>query len=228
MARNYIVLSLRPPAIDEIHWGAAVASTGNWIHIGSVSVAAGEGPDVEDVEAWLAKEKLSPEEGVSVLEEKYKKYKYVEASMTSQKARMAEKLPDYKNSLAILDVLIEKKMALNPFPVRAMNIRMVRICFQAKEEPFETTYLVSEEVYTKATVKKPEKVSIWLGANIMVEYELDKAKELLEKNQGSVQKAVDELTSELAFVKDQITTTEVNIAHVHNYGVKKRQLKPTA
>ncbi|WKX89215.1 hypothetical protein Q1695_008682 [Nippostrongylus brasiliensis] len=162
---------------------------------------------VEDVEAWLAKEKLSPEEGVSVLEEKYKKYKYVEASMTSQKARMAEKLPDYKNSLAILDVLIEKK---------------------AKEEPFETTYLVSEEVYTKATVKKPEKVSIWLGANIMVEYELDKAKELLEKNQGSVQKAVDELTSELAFVKDQITTTEVNIAHVHNYGVKKRQLKPTA
>lgn len=41
----------------------------------------------EDVEAWLAKEKMSPEEGVAVLEERYKKYKYVEASMTSQKAR---------------------------------------------------------------------------------------------------------------------------------------------
>ncbi|KIH50276.1 prefoldin subunit, partial [Ancylostoma duodenale] len=108
-----------------------------------------------------------------MLEERYKKYKYVEASMTSQKTRMAEKLPDFKHSLAILDVLIDKK------------------------------------------------VSIWLGANVMVEYELDKAKELLEKNRGNVQKAVDELASELAFVKDQITTTEVNIAHVHNYGVKK-------
>ncbi|KAL6732091.1 hypothetical protein Aduo_002889 [Ancylostoma duodenale] len=167
----------------------------------------GESEALEDVEAWLAKEKLSPEEGVAMLEERYKKYKYVEASMTSQKTRMAEKLPDFKHSLAILDVLIDKK---------------------EKEQPFETTYLVSEEVYTKATVPKPEKVSIWLGANVMVEYELDKAKELLEKNRGNVQKAVDELTSELAFVKDQITTTEVNIAHVHNYGVKKRQQKAAA
>ncbi|VDO70702.1 unnamed protein product [Haemonchus placei] len=83
---------------------------------------------------------------------------------------MVEKLPDFKNSLALLDVLIDKK---------------------EKDEPFETTYLVAEEVYTKATVRKPEKVSIWLGAGIMVEYELDKAKELLVKNQGNVQKFID-------------------------------------
>ncbi|EYC02177.1 hypothetical protein Y032_0101g3346 [Ancylostoma ceylanicum] len=112
-------------------------------------------------------------------------------------------------------MLTNKKTGLQEHPIE-------------KDQPFETTYLVSEEVYTKATVRKPEKVSIWLGANVMVEYELDKAKELLEKNRGNVQKAVDELTSELAFVKDQITTTEVNIAHVHNYGVKKRQQKAAA
>lgn len=159
------------------------------------------------MEAWLEKEKLSPEAGVALLEERYKKYKYVEASMTSQKTRMVEKLPDFKNSLALLDILISKK---------------------EKDEPFDTTFLVAEEVYAKATVKKPETVSIWLGANVMVEYELDKAKELLEKNKNSVQKVLDELTAELAFVKDQITTTEVNIAHVHNYGVKKRQQKTAA
>ncbi|EYC13744.1 hypothetical protein Y032_0043g901 [Ancylostoma ceylanicum] len=48
---------------------------------------------VEDVEAWLAKEKLSPEEGVAMLEERYKKYKYVEASMTSQKTRSESSFP---------------------------------------------------------------------------------------------------------------------------------------
>ncbi|ETN86491.1 prefoldin subunit [Necator americanus] len=199
--------------------------------------------------------KLSPEEGVAALEERYKKYKYVEASMTSQKTRMAEKLPDFKNSLALLDVLIDKKFRKKFIrkPQCATPKRLVSIWLGAnvmveyelekakelleknqgnvqkeKAEPFETTYLVSEEVYTKATVRNPEKVSIWLGANVMVEYELEKAKELLEKNQGNVQKAVDELTSELMFVKDQITTTEVNIAHVHNYGVKKRQQKAAA
>lgn len=51
---------------------------------------------------------------------------------------------------------------------------------------------------------------------------------LFEFHSIVVLKAVDELTSELAFVKDQITTTEVNIAHVHNYGVKKRQQKAVA
>ncbi|VDO09798.1 unnamed protein product [Haemonchus placei] len=53
---------------------------------GNSECSANEGRG-EDVEAWLSKEKLSPEEGVAVLEERYKKYKYVEASMTSQKAR---------------------------------------------------------------------------------------------------------------------------------------------
>ncbi|KHJ95505.1 prefoldin subunit [Oesophagostomum dentatum] len=158
--------------------------------------------------------------------------------MTSQKARMAEKLPDFKNSLAILDVLIDKKEKSQPFETTYLvseevyTKAVVPKPEKEKDQPFETTYLVSEEVYTKAVVPKPEKVSIWLGANVMVEYELEKAKELLEKNRGSVQKAtlqaVDELTSELAFVKDQITTTEVNIAHVHNYGVKKRQQKTAA
>ncbi|KAK6035415.1 prefoldin subunit [Cooperia oncophora] len=71
---------------------------------------------------------------------------------------------------------------------RVRNSVTFLCCSREKEEPFETTYLVAEEVYTKATVPKPEKVSIWLGASIMVEYELDKAKELLVKNQGSVQK----------------------------------------
>uniref|UniRef100_A0A1I7WIS7 Prefoldin subunit 6 n=1 Tax=Heterorhabditis bacteriophora TaxID=37862 RepID=A0A1I7WIS7_HETBA len=103
-----------------------------------------------------------------------------------------------------------------------VDTALCHVILQERCEPFETTHLVSEEVYTKAVVPKPDKVSIWLGANVMVEYDLDKAKDLLEKNKNSVTKVVDELTSELAYVKDQITTTEVNIAHVYNYGVKKR------
>ncbi|VDM64068.1 unnamed protein product [Angiostrongylus costaricensis] len=128
--------------------------------------------------------------------------------------RMVEKLPDFKNSLALIDILIRKK-------VSGRNVN-------ENGEPFDTTFLVAEEVFARATVKKPETVSIWLGANVMVEYELDKARELLEKNRSSVQKVVDELTAELAYVKDQITTTEVNIAHVHNYGVNKRKRKTAA
>ena len=34
---------------------------------------------------------------------------------------------------------------------------------------------------------------------------------------------IDDLNGELDFLKDQITTTEVNMAHLHNYRVKQRQ-----
>ena len=38
---------------------------------------------------------------------------------------------------------------------------------------------------------------------------------------------VNEITNELDFVKDQITTTEVNIAHVYNYGVQLKKVTTT-
>lgn len=158
---------------------------------------------IEDVESWLVKEKMSVEEAETVLREKYGKYKYVESSMTAQKQRMAEKIPEFDNSLSIIDTLIAKRAA---------------------NESFETTFLLSDDVYTKATVQKPETVSIWLGANVMVEYDLENAKALLGKNRESIQKVVDELTNELAYIKDQITTTEVNMSHIVNHGVNQRRL----
>ncbi|CAI5438013.1 unnamed protein product [Caenorhabditis angaria] len=157
---------------------------------------------IEDVGSWLKNKSLSIEEAEVVVREQYGKYKYVESSMTAQKSRMMEKIPEFKNSLSILDVLIAKK---------------------EKNESFETTFLLSDDVYSKAVVPKPDKVSIWLGANVMVEFELDNAKQLLEKNRASVQKVIDELTSELEFVKDQITTTEVNMSHLVNYRVAQNQ-----
>ncbi|PAV85604.1 hypothetical protein WR25_08228 isoform C [Diploscapter pachys] len=137
-----------------------------------------------------------------MLRERLAKYEYVEMSMTQQKDKMNEKLPDYENSLKILDALEEKK---------------------EKGEPFHTTYLLSDEVYTKAVVPKPEKVCIWLGAGVMAEYDLAEARDLLTKNRDGVLKIISELTSELAYTKDQITTTQVNVAHVYNHGVVKKK-----
>ncbi|CAI2298613.1 unnamed protein product [Caenorhabditis sp. 36 PRJEB53466] len=162
---------------------------------------------IEDVAGWLAKEKMSPEEAEVVTREKYGKYKYVESSLTAQKARMGEKLPDFDNSLTIIGTLIAKRAA---------------------NESFETTFLLSDDVYSKATVQKPETVSLWLGANVMVEYGLEEAKQMLEKNRSSVQKVVDELTRELDYLKDQITTTEVNLSHIINYAVAKRRAAAAA
>ena len=62
----------------------------------------------------------------------------------------------------------------------------------------------------------------------MLEYNYDEAKTLLTKNLESAENTLVSLSSDISFLKDQITTSEVNIARMHNYNVKLRAQKRTA
>lgn len=49
-------------------------------------------------------------------------------------------------------------------------------------EDIQTTFLLSDDVYAKARVPPTENVCLWLGANVMLEYSLEDAVELLTNN----------------------------------------------
>ncbi len=57
----------------------------------------------------------------------------------------------------------------------------------------------------------------------MLEYPLDEAKALLAKNLSSARNNVASLSTDLEFLRDQITTTEVNMARVYNWDVQRRK-----
>ena len=63
------------------------------------------------------------------------------------------------------------------------------------------------------------KVGLWLGANVMVEYNFTDALNLLGKNLSNAQQKFTETEDDLDYLKEQTTTTEVNIARVYNQGV---------
>jgi prefoldin subunit 5 len=67
-----------------------------------------------------------------------------------------------------------------------------------------------------------------LGANVMLEYSLDDAEELLKKNKSSAEKNVKEIAFDLDFLRDQMTITEVTMARLYNWDVKKRKEKKEA
>ena len=84
--------------------------------------------------------------------------------------------------------------------------------------------MISDNIWTKAKINNDSgKVGLWLGANVMVEYSFDEAIALLEKNYGNAVKRLEISEEELNFLKDQVTTTEVNIARVYNQTVKDNQ-----
>lgn len=157
---------------------------------------------IEDVDAYMNKraDKETPEEVVSSLNEMYSKYKFMETSLSTKKSRLQRQIPDIEQTLEMLKHLREKKEA---------------------DQEITTDFLLTEQVYCKAKVPPTEKVCLWLGANVMLEYPLDEAEALLTKNLTAATSNVETINTDLDFLRDQITTTEVSMARVHNWKVKK-------
>ena len=94
---------------------------------------------------------------------------------------------------------------------------------QGTGEELDMNFELTDSVYAKAKVKDADSVFLWLGANVMLEYPLDEAQTLLETNHENCKRNLETNKSDLAFVKDNITITEVSIARVYNWDVKKRK-----
>ena len=95
-----------------------------------------------------------------------------------------------------------------------------------KQEEMKTNFLISDNVWAKATIPNDTgKVGLWLGANVMIEYSHDEALALLERNLKNAEIRIASTEEDLNFLKDQITTTEVNIARCYNQTVANDQKK---
>lgn len=57
----------------------------------------------------------------------------------------------------------------------------------------------------------------------MLEYPIDEAMSLLSKNLENAKKNLKQVELDLDFIKEQTTTTEVNLARIYNWDVRKRQ-----
>ncbi|KXN64945.1 Prefoldin, subunit 3 [Conidiobolus coronatus NRRL 28638] len=138
------------------------------------------------------------------------KYRFMENSVNSRKKSIKEKIPEIKKSLDMLELLKAKQE-------------------EEDEEEAKLTvhYELNDTLYAKAAIPKTDKVGIWLGANVMLEYTLDEAEELLSSKLSSAQTTLQQLTEDSEFLKCQITTMEVNIARVYNWDVKQRRTTKT-
>jgi len=166
---------------------------------------------LENVEGMCTTKNVQPTELVTKLQELYGKYQYMQSSLVAQRASLKTKLPDIASALASVRHLITKRD-------------------KAEDDPQDTeyTYQLSENLWARAAVPPSNVVCLWLGASVMLEYTLDEAVELLTTNEANARETLKNLEEDMAFLRDQLTTTEVNIARTHNYGVKLRQASKEA
>ena len=157
---------------------------------------------LEDVEKFMTQDSKTANDVIRKLEELFQKYRVMEVSLLQKKEKLKTQIPDIK-----------------------MSLDMVRLIKHNKEgsKTIESDFILAHNLYARAEIPPTDKVSLWLGANVMLEYTLDEAEELLSKNHSQAMKSMEQTDTDLDFLKDQITTTEVNIARVYNWDVKRRQ-----
>ena len=98
---------------------------------------------------------------------------------------------------------------------------------QKRKESGETTitrYNLADNVYGKAEIDTSVGiVNLWLGANVMLEYTYDEAIEFLSRNESSARSEFKIVNDDLAFVRDQIVTSEVSMTRIFNWDVRRKR-----
>jgi prefoldin subunit 5 len=158
---------------------------------------------VEDVDSFMQQpENDSADTVIRRLDDLNSKYRFMEMNLLQKKKRLRGKLPDIQICLDMIEQLRK---------------------YKEKDTNMETNFLLAHNLYGKATIPPTDKVCLWLGANVMLEYTVDEAEELLRGNQKTAQTTLEKVDEDLDFLRDQITTTEVNMARLHNWAVKQKQ-----
>ncbi|KAJ2447049.1 hypothetical protein GGF42_005539 [Coemansia sp. RSA 2424] len=164
-----------------------------------------QAPFVDDVGEYLKTDTV--EATIRKFTEAASKYKFMENSKLQQRGSLEQKIPEIEKTLATIDYLVEQRES---------------------EEPIKTLFEINDTLYAHAAIPPTESVNLWLGANVMLEYTLDEAQELLTGKLAIAKGNLKDTVEDLEFLRDQITTMEVNTARVYNWDVKQRRLEKSA
>ncbi|KAK9380979.1 Prefoldin, subunit 3 [Kockiozyma suomiensis] len=161
-----------------------------------------QAPFVEVVEDYV-RSRDQVESVLQSFQEMLSKYKYMEMSTLRRAGGLREKIPDIQKTLDTVLFLDSKR--------------------NSEEPTMTTTFELNDTLYAKASVTAADSVYLWLGANVMLEYPIVEATDLLTSKLKSAQESLKLCEEDLEFLRENITTVEVNTARVYNWDVQKRR-----
>ncbi|KAK6455686.1 Prefoldin subunit-domain-containing protein [Scheffersomyces xylosifermentans] len=169
-----------------------------------------EAPFIEKVDTIVKNPESDFENVMKAFQERLQQYKYMELSKRQQLADLNIKIPDIEKNLDVISYIKEKKAEEND---------------EEEEKIIETNYELNDTLYTRASVdvEKLDSVYLWLGAEVMLEYPLDEAVELLNERLRKNNEQLKIIKEDLEFLKENITTMEVNTARLYNWDVERRK-----
>ncbi|KAK9448329.1 Prefoldin subunit-domain-containing protein [Limtongia smithiae] len=161
-----------------------------------------QAPFIETVEDYV-RSRDQVESILQSFQEMLSKYKYMEMSTLRRAAGLREKIPDIQKTLDSVLFLDSKR--------------------NSEDNKITTTYELNDTLFAKANIVASDTVYLWLGANVMLEYPMEEATDLLNSKLKSAKESLLTCDEDLEFLRENITTVEVNTARVYNWDVQKRR-----
>ncbi|KAA8899248.1 Prefoldin subunit domain-containing protein [Sphaerosporella brunnea] len=162
-------------------------------------------PFVEDVESFVSS-RSEIEPNLKKFQEMIAKYQFMEINTQRRAAGLKDKIPDIRKTLETVQFLIARGGG---------GVEDV------EKKSFDTTFELNDTLYAKATIdgSTTDEVYLWLGANVMLAYPIEEAKMLLEGKLSAALESLKNCEEDMDFLRQQITTLEVNTARLYNYEV---------
>lgn len=136
-------------------------------------------------------------------------------------SRLSQRYRLFEENLIKSRDSLEEKIAEGRRALKAVQCLAQRSSTSGENtKDIETHFELSDGIFAKARIPATNKVCLWLGANVMVEYTHDEATTLLSKNLANIQKSFDETNADISYLRDQLNTTDVNLSRVYNQHVQ--------
>ena len=132
-------------------------------------------------------------DAIMQMSELHSKLAYQLDGVKREKASMHVKLNEILQQLRMLKVVEAKHEVADPEPIK---------------------YALSNDLHAEAVPEYDGNVSLWLGANVMIEMNYVEAKEFLNKQQTQAQTGVERTDCELEHIRKQMVNCELNMSRL--------------
>lgn len=167
---------------------------------------------VEDVGAFLKKENANSVDVVlEELNRLHRNLKTHQSRLLGERMEIERRKPDLEENVAIIKTLQGR-------------------CSESSPTETNVRFMAADGVWSDAIIeRKPgeteDKVCLWLGANVMMEYTYAEALELLTTNVEASERTIETKKRDLETVKNQLTMCEVTISRFYNWDVAMKKAR---
>lgn len=160
---------------------------------------------IETVETFVGS--CDPTHVESLFKELLQKYRFMERSLLGQKDTLRAKTVAIRETMDAIKLLQKQRDKAK----------------EGANGDLKTHLQLAETLHVEATVPPTDTVCLWLAADVVMEYTLEEAEEVLSRSLKFANKYLEEAEADMEWLRTQITMTEVNVARVHNFAVLKRE-----